>query len=209
MRSDTWIVMTTAALLIMVSQVACSADDLVSINETRQVQANERIEIEVMRGEISIRAGTDNIFSATGILDELADGYELRSVNGDLNIESAADEMAITVINGSLQAQLRGTHELRLQSVNGGMDVTMTDSVSPNVNASTVSGGISLRLTPDVDARFSLQSHAGGRLVNNITDDDVVRARLGPARNLEFSTGQGTGTIEMTSVSGRLELHAY
>lgn len=322
MRSTTWTAITTLVLLIIVTKVAQAADNPVTINETRQVRANERIEIEVMRGEVSIRTGTDNTFSVSGVLDELAEGYELRSangltyfevvmprnvsnrgfrraqeselefvvpvgsrvsyvgvnaeveidgvaggsdvstvngditasnlserielstvngditsrnnngrmeiqtvngeirdsgsygradyeaVNGELDIDSAAEDVTITVVNGSVQAQLSGVRELRLQSVNGSMDVTLADSVSPRVNGSTVSGGISLTLMPDVDARFSLQSHAGGRLVNNITDDEVVRARFGPASNLDFSTGQGTGTIDMSAVSGRLELHA-
>lgn len=321
MNSTTsWIGTAALGLLIAVSPMARAADDPVVIDETRQVSSNERIELEVMRGEVVIRTGSDNTFRVSGTLDELAEGFELRSdngftyfevemprnvnssgfrraqesdlefvvpagsrisyigvnaevdidgvtggseintvngditasnlservdlrtvngnitarniggridlqtvngeirdsdsagrayyeaVNGEIDIVSAADEVEVTVVNGSVRAQLQGTSELSVKSVNGDIEVVLTESSAPRISGSTVSGEITLSLPADVDARFSLESHAGGNLVNNITDDEVVRARFGPGRNLDFSTGRGTGTVDMSSVSGRLEL---
>lgn len=320
--STSWIGVATLALLVMGSHAASAADVPQAIDETRQVSANERIEIEVMRGEVVIRTGTDNTFRVSGILDELADGFELRSdngftyfevlmprsfnhggfnsaqesdleivvpvnsnvsytgvnanvdidgvtggsqvttvngaisagnladrvqlrtvngdissrnntgrldlqtvngeirdsgsegrayyeaVNGEIDIDSAAGEVELTIVNGSVQAQLKGTRDLSLKSVNGDIDVELSDVTTPRIDGSTVSGEITLTLPADVDARFSLQSHAGGNIVNNITDDEVARARFGPARELDFSTGRGVGMVEMSSVTGRLELRA-
>jgi DUF4097 and DUF4098 domain-containing protein YvlB len=311
----------TLAWLMTVTQLARSAAPVV-IDEILQVSANQSIEIEVMRGDVVIRTGADNSFRVSGTLDELAEGFELRSdngftyfevlmprningnrfrraeesdleivvpvgsrvsfvgvnvdvdiagveggsevntvngnitagnlservdlrtvngnidstdnsgridlqtvngdirdtgsegrayyeaVNGGLNITSAAEEVEVTVVNGSVDAQLQRTRELTLRSVNGNIEVTLTDVTSPRIAGSTVSGEIILTLPGDVDARFSLESHAGGNIINNITGDEVARARFGPARSLDFSTGQGVGVIEMRSVSGRLELHA-
>lgn len=315
-----WTGAATLALLFGLCQAASAADAPMIIDETRAVSSNERIELEVMRGEVVIRTGSDNTFRVSGTLDELAEGFELRSengftyfevemprnvnssgfrraresdlefvvpagsrvsyagvnaevdidgvtggtgintvngditasnltervdlrtvngnitarniggridlqtvngeirdsdsvgrayyeaVNGEIDIDSAADEVEVTVVNGSVQARLRGTSDLSVKSVNGDIDVVLTEASAPRISGSTVSGEITLSLPADVDARFSLESHAGGNLVNNITDDDVIRARFGPARNLDFSTGQGRGTVDMSSVSGRLEL---
>ncbi|MEX2334388.1 MAG: DUF4097 family beta strand repeat-containing protein [Pseudohongiella sp.] len=317
-----WTSLATLVLLMALGQMVHAAENPVTIDETRQVSANERIEIEVMRGQVVIRTGTDNTFRVSGTLDELAEGYELRSgngftffevqmprnirnngsrreqesdlvfvvpansnvsysgvnadvnidgitggsdvttvngditaanlseyielrtvngaidsrnnrgridlhtvngevrdagsdgrisygaVNGDLDIDSAAQEVEISVVNGSVRADLRGTDELDLNSVNGDIDVILVDVSSPRISGSTVSGDITLTLPSDVNARFSMQSIAGGSIINNITDDEVVRARFGPARNLDFSTGEGVGTVELSSVSGRLELNA-
>lgn len=323
MNSTTsWLGMATLGLLLAVSQFSRAAENPVAIDETRQVQVNERIEIEVMRGEVVIRTGSDNTFRVSGTLDELAEGFELRSsngftffevlmprnigrggfrsaqeseleivvpvnsnvsytgvnanvdidgvtggtqvttvngtisasnladriqlrtvngdissrnnngrldlqtvngeirdsgsegrayyeaVNGEIDINSAAVEIEVTVVNGSVQAQLSGTRDLSMKSVNGDIDVELSDVTSPRIEGSTVSGEVTLTLPADIDARFSLQSHAGGNIVNNITDDEVVRARFGPARDLDFSTGRGVGMIEMSSVTGRLELRA-
>lgn len=323
MNSTTsWIGMATLTLLIAVSQVARAADAPVSIDETRQVQTNERIEIEVMRGEVVIRTGSDSTFRVSGTLDELAEGFELRSengftyfevlmprnigrggfgsaqesdleivvpvnsnvsysgvnadvdidgvtggsqvttvngainasnlgdrvqlrtvngdinsrnnsgrldlqtvngeirdtgshgrayyeaVNGEIDIDTNADEMEVTVVNGSVQATLNGTRDLDMKSVNGDIDVTLAGMASPRINGSTVSGEITLTLPADVDARFSLQSHAGGNIINGISNDEVVRARFGPARDLNFSSGRGVGMVEMSSVTGRLELRS-
>ena len=37
---------------------------------------------------------------------------------------------------------------------------------------------------------------------------EPVRARYGPGRSLEFSTGDGRGVVELNSVSGRLEVRS-
>lgn len=311
---------TTGAVLLMAAaaQQLLAADAPVRIDETRQVSANERIEIEVMRGQVTIVTSNENIFRVSGVLDEQADGYLLHSengftdfrvtmprsisrqgqgqesefeievpvnsrvnytgtnsdvsiegvtggtrvrtvngeivasglsnfielntvngriesrnnngrieintvngevsdigssgragyeaVNGDMDIRTSAEEVRVSVVNGTVRADLQGTNELRLQSVNGDMEVVLKDALSPRVSGDTVSGVIVLGFDSGVSARFTLQSHAGGRIINGISDDEVSRARFGPARSLMFSTGQGSGLVEMTSVSGRLEI---
>ena len=315
-----WAGAATLILLIAFSRVISAADAPVAIDESRQVSSNERIELEVMRGDVVIRAGTDNTFRVSGTLDELAEGFELRSdngftyfevemprnvnnsgfrrtresdleivvpvgsrvnfigvnvevdidgvtggaevntvngdirasnltervelrtvngsitarniggridlqtvngeirdsdsagrayyeaVNGEIDIDSAASEVEVTVVNGSVRARLRGTNDLMVNSVNGDIEVELIDVSAPRVSGSTVSGEITLSLPADVDARFSLESHVGGNLINNITDDEAVRSRHGPGRNLDFSTGQGAGHVDLSSVTGRLEL---
>lgn len=320
--AKSWIRAAALAFSVITMQMLSAAEAPVVIDEVRQVSANESFEIEVMRGDVAIRIGDDNSFRVSGTLDELAEGYELRSnsgftyfevlmprningnrarraeesdlemvvpvgsrvsfigvnvdidisgvaggsevntvngnitatglsdrvdlrtvngnirstdnsgridlqtvngdirdtgsegrayyeaVNGGLNITSAAEEVEVTVVNGSVEAQLRRTRELTLRSVNGDIEVMLTEAISPVIIGSTVSGEIILNLPGNIDAQFNLESHAGGNIINNITDDEVARARFGPARSLDFSTGQGTGIVEMSSVSGRLELHA-
>lgn len=313
--------MAAMIILVLVYPAVRAAEAPVAIDETRSVSSNEKITLEVMRGEVVIRVGNDNTFRVSGTLDELAEGYELRSengftrfevqmprnvrgsvlsraqesdlqitvpvnssveysgvnaavdiegvaggsrittvngditasmlsgyielrtvnggidsrantgrmeintvngriqdegsegrvsygaVNGQIEIDSAAEEITASVVNGSIRAQLNGTRDLDIQSVNGEIDIALSNSRSPRISGSTVIGEIRLHLPGDVDARFSLRSNVGGRIINNITDDEVLRARFGPARSLNFSTGQGVGVVEMDSVSGRLELN--
>ncbi|HDZ07946.1 DUF4097 family beta strand repeat-containing protein [Pseudohongiella sp.] len=322
MKSSSWVGAVTLVLLIVFSRAISAADAPMVIDESLQVSSNERIELEVMRGTVVIRAGTDNTFRVSGTLDELAEGFDLHSdngftyfevemprnvnnsgfrraresdleivvpagsrvsftgvnaevevdgvvggtqintvngdisasnltervelrtvngnitarniggridlqtvngeirdndssgratydaVNGEIDIDSAAGEVEVTVVNGSVRARLRGTSDLTVNSVNGDIEVVLTDISSPRISGSTVSGEITLSLPADVDARFSLESHVGGNLVNNITDDEVVRSRFGPGRNLDFSTGQGAGHVDLSSVTGRLELRS-
>jgi DUF4097 and DUF4098 domain-containing protein YvlB len=306
-------------LLFMAFVQLCSAaENRESVDEIRQVRADERITLDVMRGEVTLRPSADGSFRVSGLLDELADGFELDSANGftrfevrmprringsgdqagsDLIIEvpaasevefksvnaqvevsgiqggtkittvngnvrasdlsgrveistvngnirtsaisgrvtvgtvngniddtgsegrlnlsaingrietlSIAREAEISVVNGRISAEFTGTEILKLSSVNGNISVALSDSVAPRIEGSTVSGSIVLTLHPDTSARFRLSSNAGGSIQNSFSQDQVARSTFGPARRLEFSTGEGSGSIELSSVSGPLVL---
>jgi len=57
-----------------------------------------------------------------------------------------------------------------------------------------------------VSARFDLQGHAGGRIVNKISDAKEQRAKYGPRRWLEFSHNGGNGRVDVSTVSGRIKV---
>ena len=75
----------------------------------------------------------------------------------------------------------------------------------PKIDASTVNGSIRLILDANVKAHFDLTGSAGGDFENGLTNDQAVKAKYGPSRNLEFSTGTG-GDVEISTVSGEVEL---
>ena len=307
-------------LLLLAGALVHAADQRQEIDEIRQVSPNERIAINVMRGEVTITPSDSGEFSVSGLLDELAEGYELRSnngftrfevemprninvrrnrqgsdlqitvpvgssveyrsvsgalhisgisggvklhsvngdieatglsdaveistvnggirssgnsgrislgtvngeivdrqsrgrlrisaINGVIRTESTPAEAELTVVNGRISANLHGTTDLKLSSVNGNVALILTGSPSPRITGSTVSGGIELSVDTDTSAHFSLRNSAGGRISNALTEDEPVRDTYGPARRLQFKTGQGAGAVELTSVSGRLELRA-
>ncbi|HEY9042571.1 MAG TPA: hypothetical protein VIN66_10340, partial [Rheinheimera sp.] len=57
--SKTWVSGLAAVLFVGISQLAL-ADDRQSVNENRSVSANEKIYIEVMSGEVTIKAVDSN-----------------------------------------------------------------------------------------------------------------------------------------------------
>ena len=314
-----WIQTTLLILLVTVMTVQESLAQGAAIDETRQVTPNERIRLNVMRGEVNIRTTTNAVFSVRGTLDEEAEGYELesdggltefrvvmpnrlgfsmrirsgsdleitvpvnsdieftgvnvnvdvegvlggsrintvngeirasdlarfvelrtvngaitsldnrdrvdintvngdieernstgrlsiQSVNGELRLDSTADIADLTVVNGSIEGQLRRVQELEIESVNGQITLALPDASAPRVNGSTVNGAIRLTFDSNVDARFSVRNAVGGRIVNELTDDEASRPRTGPGLRLDFTTASGAGTVNLTSVSGRLEL---
>ncbi len=307
-------------LLVSVLSTTAFAAEREPIDETRQVSSNEKITIEVMRGQVRVRANDANVFSVSGVLDELAEGFELESdngftsfivnmprrtrfsgnndsegsdleiavptgstievktvngsldvsgvrggsvlssvngeiaarmlgdfaeistvngaidssdnsgrvelstingtiddqgssgrvsysaINGRINADSSADEVELSIVNGRVNANLQGSRVVKLSGVNGPIEIDLEDSISPRISGSTVSGSITVHLDEDINAKFSLRSNVGGAIRNGITDDEATRASYGPARSLEFTTGSGVGSVELTSVSGRLEV---
>jgi DUF4097 and DUF4098 domain-containing protein YvlB len=96
--------------------------------------------------------------------------------------------------------------ELDLSSVNGSIEVNMTLIENGDVEISTVGGRVELTLQQEVSARFDIEGHAGGRFINKLTDDKMQKAKYGPRRWLEFSTGNGSANVEISTVHGRIEL---
>lgn len=307
-----------AGVLSLILTLDASAQSQQSIDETRQVSANEKITLEVERGEVRIRTGSDNTFSVRGQLDELAEGFELESdngftrfevvmprsmrwsrneqgsdleivlpansdvefsgvnvavdvagvlggasittvngnivasdlsgvialktvngpinssnnrgrvslqtvngeitdngssgrlevstVNGEMDLSNAAEEVTLNMVNGELQASFDGTSTLEFDTINAEIHITISNSISPRINGSSVNGDIILELDSDVGARFDLRTNVGSRIHNGITDDEAQRPQFGPGRSLQFTTGEGTGSVELNTVSGSIEV---
>jgi len=310
------------AILLLANQYAWAAEDRERVNQTRQVSASERIYIEVMSGDVTIRVGNDNTFTVSGVLDEQAEGFELtsangstrfemnmprrtrssmwgrnrkqadlefivpanstvefsgvnpevnisgvqggsiintvngpitarslsntielktvnggintrdlsgrieittvngiiddtgstgrasfRAVNGQINVDSSADEVSLGVVNGRVAATLRQANVVEFSSVNGRTELTLIDVLSPRITGSSVSGNITLNVNSSIKAGFNVRSNVGGGINNRLTSDEPVRASYGPTRRLEFSTGEGVGMVELSTLSGRVELN--
>lgn len=307
-------------LLCLLLPFAASAQE--PIDESRAISANERIEIEVMRGNVRIRASGDNVFRVRGTIDEDAEGYTLESnngftrfevdyprswrgrgwnnddddgsefeievpagselefegvsvdvevmgisggssintvngdisaselssfvqlasvngeitslnnsgrieistvngevtdsnssgrieygtVNGEITASSSASEVTVSTVNGEAELSLTGTEVLELSTVNGDLEVRLAGSLSPRIDGNTVSGDLRLELEPTINARFDISANAGGDIENDISDALPTRDRYGPRKQLNFSTGNGSGSVNITTVSGDIEI---
>jgi len=111
---------------------------------------------------------------------------EATTVNGGVELDSTGTARAVTV-NGGITARLGradwdGT--LSLQTVNGGIDVTMPGGLSTDVKCSTVNG--------DISTDFPL----------------TVKGKVA-RRKLEGTIGSGGRLLEMTTVNGGIELKKH
>lgn len=173
-----------------------------------------RIRLETVNGGIDARNldGDLNFETVNGeINDEKSTGSEATyaSVNGEIMVNSSVPEVMAESVNGDLELKLGKVQKIEMSTVNGTIDVHMDLMEGGTVEGSNVSGRINLSLQSDVSAEFDIDSHAGGRLVNNLTDDDVRKAKYGPGRWLDFTTRGGKGKVELSTVSGRIELEGH
>lgn len=315
----TWALLLSSVCLLGLSQLAL-ADSRESVNESLAVAANEKIYIEVMSGEVTIKASSDNQFKVSGKLDEKATGYLLDSkagftrfemtmprqvnynwlqtansaelsfevpvgstvefkgvnsnvtvsgisggsqigtvngnimaeallnqlqlstvngeiisknnsghielgsvngkindqgssgridysvVNGDIKASTSAEEVSLSTVNGDASISLTTTARLKLSTVNGEITAALAQAGSPRISGSTVSGDIELRLESNINARVDIKASAGGDIGNQLTSDKASKAKYGPARSLQFTLGNGDGSIDLNTVSGDIEL---
>lgn len=166
---------------------------------------NGKIEVSEISGDISMETVNGRI------RDKNSSGKSLKltSINGDIESRSTIKEVTAETVNGGIELQLAEVDSLEMVTVNGEIDVSLTLLERGEIEGSTVSGRITVELQKDVSATFDITGHAGGNIVNRITDDRMQKAKYGPGRWLEFAVRGGKAKVDLSTVSGRIVLDTH
>jgi DUF4097 and DUF4098 domain-containing protein YvlB len=175
-------------------------DDL--IGRIRLESVNGNIEARRLDGDVVIETVNGNI---TG-KHSGKKGLKLSTVNGDIEIDSDSPEVRAETVNGDIELELKEVIEVNMSTVNGSIDVEMVLQKNGRLEATSVGGSIDLVFQKGVEARFDIEAHAGGSIKNKITDLEQSKAKYGPRRWLKFSTSNPTSTVEVSTVSGSVEV---
>lgn len=159
---------------------------------------------------------------------------QLTATRGRISLNSQAEEVALTTEEGRIEGSLNGLRELDLDSGDGSAVLRIGETAAaPRIHGSSYRGDIQLHLDAGINARFSLFANVGAEIVNRFTGDtpradntgglqqlSFIRRRQleqgigiapgeepssGPQR-LNFIHGQGTGMVDLDTVSGSLTL---
>ncbi|MBT0586921.1 DUF4097 family beta strand repeat protein [Alteromonas sp. SM 2104] len=172
-----------------------------------------RVRLESVNGDVKAMQATGDLHIETvngAIQGEHSGAGELgfESVNGDIDMRSDSQEISAETVNGDLYLTLGNVDELDLTTVNGSIDVKMHLNEDGEVRIATVGGSVELTFQKAVSARFDIKGHAGGNFVNRLTDDTTQKAKYGPRRWLEFTTGSGSAKVDVSTVNGRVKLQS-
>ncbi|MGJ8681268.1 DUF4097 family beta strand repeat-containing protein [Paraglaciecola sp.] len=170
-----------------------------------------RIRIELVNGDVAadelagnVRIETVNGDIRTNSQNGVKDRYE--SVNGDIDVTSESAEVKAETVNGDMELNLKAVQQLDIETVNGDAEVKLALLKGGEVDANSVGGEISLYFQKDVSATFDIETHAGGRISNDLSEHEMQKAKYGPRRWLEFSLNGGNASVNISTVSGRVEL---
>lgn len=170
----------------------------------------KRINLQTVNGNIKARKLDGKIKLATvngKIVDHDSKGkVTYNAVNGDIDSQTAAQRVIVENVNGEIDLDLQTIEELEISTVNGNIKAKVNLADGAQVNVTTVSGNARLALSGTVAGSYRLSSHAGGRIINKLTEHEVKKQKYGPGRSLKFSVQGGDANVEMTSVSGNLTL---
>jgi DUF4097 and DUF4098 domain-containing protein YvlB len=184
--------------------------EITSVNGRIEVSdLGERVILSTVNGSIRSNgvSGQLTVSSVNGDIEDSGSRgrVEYSSVNGSIRATSSAQEVTLESVNGDAALQLEGTAQLSLETVNGDFDITLTQSSAPRVQGSSVSGNLRLALDGTPDVRVALETHSGD-ISNGISADAASGERFGPRKSLHVTFGQGSGLIELRSISGDLGL---
>ena len=160
----------------------CSEDGYSSHNEGRSRNNDVAVDFEV-RVPQGVRVG-------------------VWSVNGQVSVDGATDEVVASAVNGNVDAASTGG-PVTSNSVNGNVHARMGHLTGDaDLNFSTVNGSVVAEFGTDIDADIEL-STVNGRFQ---TDWPVtITGRVDP-RHLRATLGKGGRRIRLTTVNGNVEL---
>jgi DUF4097 and DUF4098 domain-containing protein YvlB len=150
-----------------------------------------RLEIETVSGAIKVAGAEGSV--------------TFHSVSGDISADTNAEEIDISTVSG--KADVRSGKRLKeatFNSVSGDVQISADLADGARIKGSSTSGDVRLDVNRDAGVVVEL-SATSGSIKNGLTSDRASRGISG-SRDLEFTMGDGAGSIELTTVSGKLEL---
>ncbi|MFJ9537986.1 hypothetical protein ACIRPX_12080 [Streptomyces sp. NPDC101225] len=171
------------------------------------VPADTRVEVGVVgatavvsglegRAEVKGVTGDTTLVSLTGPVraDTVSGSVEAQALSGDLRFNSVSGDLTVVEAGSSVKAD----------SVSGSMIVDIDPAGRPtDVNLTSVSGEIAIRLPHPVDAEVEANTASG--TVSNAFEDLRVSGQWG-AKRITGRLGSGHGTLKATTVSGSIAL---
>ncbi|GAC23560.1 hypothetical protein GMES_1261 [Paraglaciecola mesophila KMM 241] len=168
----------------------------------RLESVNGDINASELQGDVAIQTVNGDIRSNSTQGRE--DRYE--TVNGDVNAESSSEEVRATTVNGDVKLMMQSVKYANLETVNGELKIALALAEGGELHATSVGGEIDLNFSAGVSALFDIRAHAGGKIINRLTQDTVQKEKYGPSSWLATSTGQGQGKVSVSTVNGRVSI---
>lgn len=172
----------------------------------------KNIDINTISGDIEseLLSGKVQLSTVSGDLDDEKSSGRLliKSVSGSIKTTTNAKEVSAETVSGDIKLNLASIDELSVSSVSGDSDVSLLLNPQATVKLSSVSGEFTLKFAERTQANFALKTNAGGSIKNKITNDKAHRSKFGPNEKLSFTTGDGNGSVKVTTVSGDIILLA-
>lgn len=170
----------------------------------------QQIELATVSGNIESTnlSGKLRLSSVSGdIHDRNSSGRALfKTVSGNLTSSSTANEVSANSVSGDIELKLVKVDELIVSTVSGEFESQLSLNENGLVKMSSVSGDLTVDFKNEVQASFNLKTNAGGNIVNGLTSAKARRAKYGPSSKLSFETGNASGSVRASTVSGRIEV---
>lgn len=163
--------------------------------------------LKTSNGHVEVRRlkGTLNAETSNGPveLQDIDGAVEIRTSNGHIRADGLRGALDATTSNSSIHAVLEKVDgSVRVQSSNGGIDLTLPPNTQSAVRAHTSNNGITLHLPGDVNARLS-----AGTSNASISTDFEMRMRGEISKHhIEGTIGNGGPLIDLGTSNGQIRV---
>lgn len=170
--------------------------------QVRLVSVSGDIKARQLAGEVQL----DTVSGDINDQDSNATDVRYQGVSGDIYAITKARKVSVQNVSGDVELGLDEVNELSIKNVSGDFEVDLVLAANGQLKANNVSGDMNFVFHNGIDAQFDLAANAGGDIINKITDEKASKAKYGPSRSLNFRIGEGSATVDMSTVSGDIEI---
>ena len=160
--------------------------------------SNGHVEVRRLKG--SLNAETSN---GPVELQDIDGAVEVRTSNGHVRAEGIRGAFDAITSNSSIHAALdKVDGAVRVQSTNGGIELSLPPDAQSAVRAHTSNSGITLHLPGEVNARLSAETSNA-----SISSDFEMRVRGEISKHhIEGSIGNGGPLIDLSTSNGQIRI---
>ncbi len=169
-----------------------------AIGPTRLKSSNGAIRLEKFRGDLDAQTSNGPIE-----LDDTEGALTLHTTNGHIHADAVKGAFNADTSNGGIKATVvRAAGEVRAETRNGSIDLTLPGGLTAGVRAHTSNDSITIRLAEPVNVRVS--AHTSN---SSISSDFDTRVR-GDIRHNDFdgSIGSGGPLLDLSSSNGSIRI---
>ena len=165
------------------------------------------IEFSSVDGSISVvnSSGNFTINTINGDISILESRgiASIKSFSGNQNVEADLRDVTSSNVSGKSSYKLRTIEKLNLNNVNGDSVVESAISPAASVQMRSVKGNVQLLVPEETSAKFSLQSHQGGQVRNEIIE--VPDVDNNPNKK-NFILGDASANVSINTMSGSISI---
>jgi DUF4097 and DUF4098 domain-containing protein YvlB len=179
------------------------ATDLSGIIKLETV--NGSIESTGLNGRIALETVNGRIDDS----ESQGSRIEYNAVNGHIRANTLAPRISAENVNGDMELNLGAIDELELSTVGGHLEIDTQMNPQAQIDISSVGGSIDLTVPSSTSARFTVNTQVGGSISNGLSDDEPESGnRYVPSRELNFVLNNGNGGVDISTVTGDVDLRS-
>ncbi|RUO60529.1 DUF4097 family beta strand repeat-containing protein [Pseudidiomarina insulisalsae] len=148
-----------------------------------------RVQLKSVSGDIDDRNGNATV-------------ADYSTTSGDIRVATPATEVRVESVSGDIELTLSEVKELAAKSVSGDVEATFSLANNGRVTANSVSGDVELAIRGELNAKLSAVVSGGGSIVNRLNEQRAEESRWGVGAQLKSTVGNGSGVIDVTTMSG-------
>ncbi|MET1255135.1 DUF4097 family beta strand repeat-containing protein [Aliikangiella maris] len=169
------------------------------------------IDVNSVSGAISVSKARERTYinSVSGLLSltDIAGRLEVSTVSGNLDANVQCQKVNISGVSAKLDVKLTEIESAHVSSVSGDVYLYGQLLADGEIRLGSVSGDAIYYVDDKLDARVTIETAPGGRIVNQYSSDKPVSSFI-QSHSLKFTAGKGNGLVKMSTVSGRIGLKA-